>query len=161
MEHYHIRIANDQVAFSAAHFLVVDGAPIEPLHGHDYRVAAKIFAPLDQNHCVVDFVALQEILTGILSELDHHVLLPLENSALRIGMEKGDVEVTWNDRRWVFPRSECCLLEMPNTTTELLARWIAQRLVDALAERTGARPQSVQITVTEGRGWAASCTIDH
>ncbi len=34
--------------------------PARPLHGHDFAVGAEVAGPLDENHYVVDFVALEE-----------------------------------------------------------------------------------------------------
>ena len=59
MEHYHVRIAKDYLVFSAAHFITYDGDVCERLHGHNYRVAAEVAGPLDENHYVVDFIALR------------------------------------------------------------------------------------------------------
>ena len=51
------------------------------------------------------------------------------------------------------------LLPLANTTSELLARHVAQRLLDDLESRTGSRPRSVRIEVAESRGQSALCEI--
>lgn len=160
MEHFRVRIAGDDLVFSAAHFITLAGGLCERLHGHDYRVAAEVSGPLDENHYVVDFVALRQDLKAIVDELDHRVLLPTEHPGLRVKADDREVTATWADRRWVFPRDDCLLLPVPNTTAELLARHIGSRLRDALHSRTGTRPTRVRIEVDEGLGQRAICQLE-
>jgi 6-pyruvoyltetrahydropterin/6-carboxytetrahydropterin synthase len=160
MDHFRVRVTGDDLAFSAAHFITLAGGMCEPLHGHDYRVAAEVSGPLDENYYVVDFVALREDLKAILEELDHRVLLPTEHPIIRVVADDREVTVTWALRRWVFPRGDCLLLPVPNTTAELLARHVGRRLRDALHCRSGVRPTGVQVEVDEGLGRKAICRIE-
>ena len=141
-EHYHVRVEKDYLVFSAAHFITFDGNVCERLHGHNYRVAAEVEGPLDDNHYVLDFLALRDAMRSIVVELDHYMLLPTGHPTIRVEASEQSVEVTFQDRRWVFPRGDCKLLPVPNTTTELLARYIGRRLLDDLTARTGTRPTS-------------------
>jgi 6-pyruvoyltetrahydropterin/6-carboxytetrahydropterin synthase len=148
-ESYHVRIEKDYLVFSAGHFITFDGDVCERLHGHNYRVAAEVFGPLDENHYVVDFIALRDTLKALVDELDHHMLLPTDHPLIRVVADERSVEVTFEERRWVFPRGDCILLPVANTTTELLARYLGLRLLDDLQQRTGSRPKSVRIEVDE------------
>jgi 6-pyruvoyltetrahydropterin/6-carboxytetrahydropterin synthase len=78
---------------------------------------------------------------------------------IRVKADDLEVEVTFRERRWVFPRCDCILLPVPNTTTELLARHIGHKLLAALQARTGARPTLLRIEVDECEGQAAMCEI--
>ena len=159
MGHYRVRISSDSLGFSAGHFITLEGNVCERLHGHDYRVAAEVHGPLDENHYVVDFVALRETLEAILDAFDHRVLLPTGHPLIRVEADDREVEVRFEGRRWVFPRSDCVLLPIPNTTAELLARCIGRRLLDGLEARCGVRPSAVRITVDEGYGQSAVCEL--
>ena len=159
MERYSVRIAQDDLVFSAGHFITYEGDVCEPLHGHDYRVAAEVRGPLDENQYVVDFLALRDALKAIVGELDHRVLLPTEHPRIRVTAGDREVEVTFADRRWVFPRADCGLLPLANTTTELLARHVARRLLDELETRCGARPSDVRIEIAECYGQSAACEL--
>jgi len=161
MEHYHVRIAKDYLVFSAGHFITLEGNVCERLHGHDYRVAAEVHGPLDENHYVIDFLVLRDALQSVLGELDHHVLLPSEHPRIHVAADEDEVEVTFEERRWVFPRGDCVLLPIPNTTTELLARHIGRRLLDELEARHGTRPSLVRIEVDECHGHSAVCELGH
>ena len=155
-ENYHVRVTKDYLVFSAAHFITFNGNICERLHGHNYRMAAEVFGPLDENHYVVDFIALREALRAITAELDHHMLLPTQHPLIRVSASDESVEVTFEDRRWVFPRGDCILLPIANTTTELLARHIGQRLLQALAATGQARPARLRIEVDECFGQLAT-----
>lgn len=159
MQHFHVRISKDDLVFSAGHFITLEGDTCERLHGHNYRVAAEVHGPLDKNHYVVDFLALRDTLREIIGQLDHRVLLPTDHPSIRVAKGKEEIEVTCYERRWTFPGSDCLLLPIPNTTTELLARYLGQRLLDELASRTGRRPSLVRIELEESPGFSAVCQL--
>lgn len=157
---YRVRVAKDYLVFSAAHFITFDGNICERLHGHNYRVAAEWFGPLDENQYVVDFIALRDALRAIVGDLDHYVLLPTEHPTIRVRADETSVEATFAERRWIFPRGDCKLLPVANTTAELLARYIGQRLLADLAAAKGIRTERLQIEVDECYGQAAVCMIE-
>ena len=65
------------------------------------------------------------------------------------------VDVRYEDREWRFPRGDCVLLPIENTTAELLARYIAGRLLGALRERHGYTPAALRVEVEENVGQSA------
>ncbi|HZZ71531.1 MAG TPA: 6-pyruvoyl tetrahydropterin synthase family protein [Pirellulales bacterium] len=152
---YHVRIAKDYLIFSAAHFITYGGDVCERLHGHNYRVAAEVFGPLDENHYVFDFVALREILKELVGEWDHRMLLPTEHPLIRVERQGAEVEARFRDRRWVFPADDCLLLPIPNTTTELLARLLGENLIARLEQTSGRAPDRVLIEIDECDGQLA------
>ncbi len=158
-ESYCVRMKKDYLVFSAAHFITFNGNVCERLHGHNYRVTAEVPGPLDENSYVVDFIALRDTLKAIVDELDHHMLLPTSHPTIHVVADERSVEVTHEDRRWVFPRCDCILLPVPNTTAELLARYIGRRLLDDLQKRIGQRPKIVRIEVDECEGQSAVCEL--
>lgn len=158
-ESYHVRVTKDYLVFSAAHFITFNGDICERLHGHNYRVAAEVFGPLDENQYVVDFIALRDTLKGIVDELDHHMLLPTEHPLIRVEADEREVVATFRERRWVFPREDCVLLPLVQTTAELLARFIGERLGEELLERTGTRPGRLRVEVDECFGQLGVCEI--
>jgi len=151
-ESYHIRLEKEHHVFSAAHFITYNGNVCERLHGHNYSVAVEIFGPLDENHYVVDFIAARDCLRTILDELEHRMLLPEHHPQIKVAADDREVVVTFEDRRWIFPRGDCVILPVANTTAELLARYLGGRLLDALEKRTGARPARITVAVDENHG---------
>ena len=156
-EQYHAEVTKDYLVFSAAHFITYGGDICERLHGHNYRVAAEVHGQLDENHYVVDFIVVRNALEQIVQAWDHHMLLPTQHSEIRVAPFSDatfgeQVEVTFRDRRWTFPREDCILLEIPNTTTELLARLIGKKLLEAIETETSTRPTEVRVAVDENHG---------
>jgi 6-pyruvoyltetrahydropterin/6-carboxytetrahydropterin synthase len=156
---YHVHLTKDFLVFSAAHFITYGGNLCERLHGHNYRVAAEVYGPLDENQYVIDFIALRETLRELVLELDHHMLLPERHPTIHVVAGDASVEVTFEDRRWVFPRGDCVILPLENTTAELLARYLGQRLLEALEQRTGVRPQRLRMEVDECEGQWGVCEL--
>ncbi|HXT57707.1 MAG TPA: 6-pyruvoyl tetrahydropterin synthase family protein [Pirellulales bacterium] len=159
-ESYWVRVTKDYLVFSAGHFITFNGNVCERLHGHNYRVTAEVFGPLDENHYVIDFIALRNALQTIVLELDHHMLLPTGHPTIKVTADERSVEAVFEDRRWAFPRGDCVLLPVPNTTAELLARYIGRRLLDDLAAKTGARPKRLRIAVDECEGQVGVCELE-
>jgi 6-pyruvoyltetrahydropterin/6-carboxytetrahydropterin synthase len=135
-ERYHVRLEKERFVFSAAHFITYAGDVCEPLHGHNYHVYVEVEGPLDENQYVIDFIALRDALQAIVDSLDHRVLLPTQHPMIHVqeeqGGEQAEVIAAFGKRRWVFPRQDCVLLPVANTTAELLARYIAERLAESL-----------------------------
>ena len=154
-----IRVGGDRLVFSAAHFILLEGGACEPLHGHNYRVAAEIAGPLNDASCVADFLAVEHALRAVLDELDHRVLVATEQAAIQTTTTETEVELRFAGRRWVFPKSDCCLLPLPSTTAELLAGHVGRRLVEKLAAAGIPRPEGVRVEIEESPGRAAVCEL--
>lgn len=158
---FSIRVASDDLMFSAGHFITLTDGHCERLHGHSYRVTAELHGPLDAAECVIDFVAVRDALKQILAELDHRVLLPDRHPTIHVAAGPNEVEVAFSDRRWVFPADECRLLPLANTTNELLGEYIARRLSAELRARFGEQLlwERIRIEVGEGTGFSAVCEL--
>ena len=156
-----VRVVKDSLVFSAAHFITFNGNVCERLHGHNWRVEAAIDGSLDQNSYVFDFIALRDGLAALVAELDHRVLLPTLHPLIKVRTNANgrEVEVHFEDRRWVFPSEDCRLLEIANTTAELIAGWIARQLIERLNLRTHAGLSGLRVSVEENFGQWADCRI--
>ncbi|MGE3641677.1 MAG: 6-pyruvoyl tetrahydropterin synthase family protein, partial [Pirellulales bacterium] len=135
-ESYGVRLAKAEHVFSAAHFITFDGH-CERLHGHNYRVAVEIRGALNDDSLVVDFIAVRAALREIVAQLDHVVLLPTEHPDLAVEVVGEEVQAVLEERRWVFPRGDCRLLPLANTTAELLSAHIGRQLKEVLEGRCG------------------------
>jgi 6-pyruvoyltetrahydropterin/6-carboxytetrahydropterin synthase len=151
-ECYSVRVSKDYLVFSAAHFITYDGNICEPLHGHNYRVTAEVEGALDENHYVIDFVWLRDTLLELVAVLDHRVLLPTEHEAIRVTASEQEIETTFEERRWIFPREDCVLLPIANTTSERLAWYLANALTDRLTARGITAWSRIRLEVDENEG---------
>ena len=156
---YHVHLAKENMVFSAAHFITFNGHVCERLHGHNYRVRVEVAGPLDENQYVVDFIALRDALQAIVEQLDHYTLLPTNHPLIKVVTKDREVEVTFDDRRWVFPRGDCVLLPVINTTAELLARFIGQSLRAEFEAKTGVRLKQLTVAVDENAGQWGVCEL--
>ena len=156
---YCVRLEKESLIFSAAHFITFAGNICERLHGHNYRVFAEVYGPLDENEYVIDFIALRDALQAITQELDHRMLLPKSHPTINVQADEKEVLVTFEDRRWVFPLDDCAILPMNNTTAERLAEYISERLMAALNTQGITNIQKLVLGVDENEGqWAIKTT---
>ena len=158
-ERYTVRVTKDYLVFSTGHFITFDGDKCERLHGHNYRVAVEVDAPLDANHYAFDFIALRDLTREITDELDHRMLVPATSPLLKCDVSAERVTIRFARKEWVFPREDCIVLPIPNTTTELLAKHVAQKLITALKARHHFVPDVVRVEVEENFGQSATYEV--
>jgi 6-pyruvoyltetrahydropterin/6-carboxytetrahydropterin synthase len=152
---FKVRVTKDYLVFCSGHFITYEGDLCERLHGHNYRTAVEVEGELDRNHYVVDFIALKDMTKGITDALDHRMLLPTQNKLIRLAEEGSNIRVSYRDRFWSFPRDECVLLPIANTTAELLAEFIAGRLRQEMDNRRWENPKVLRVEVEESFGQSA------
>lgn len=154
MDQFRVKVSKDGHVFAAAHFITYGDGDDEPLHGHNYRVGAEVSGPLDEHHLVIDFLRLKRELAAVVAPLDHRVLLAAGNPTLPVERSDGEVVVRSRSGRYVFPEGHVLVLDIPNTTAELIAGWIADRLLERLGD--AARPLlCLEIELEETTGQSA------
>ncbi len=154
---YKVRVSKDYLVFCSGHFITYAGGECERLHGHNYRAAVEVEDDLDENHYVFDFIALKDLTRAITDELDHRMLLPTRSRLITLEDDGSNCVVRYRDRHWSFPRDECVLLPIANTTAELLADYIAGRLYAAFQEKGLPIPRLLRVEVEESFGQLAVC----
>jgi 6-pyruvoyltetrahydropterin/6-carboxytetrahydropterin synthase len=159
MHRYTVRVSKDYLGFCSAHFIVFQEDQCERLHGHNYRVAAELEDDLNADSLVFDFITLKKVLKGITDELDHRMLVPLRSRSLEVECTDAAVRISRRDKEWILPRGDCVLLEIENTTAELLATWIAERLVAELERGWSTAPKRLLVEVEESPGQRASVEV--
>ncbi len=155
-ERYHVRVTKDYLVFSSGHFISYEGDKCERLHGHNYRASVEVEGPLDENFYVFDFIALKNHTKAITDELDHRMMLPTKNRVILLEESSRSIRVRYKEREWVFPREDCVLLPIENTTAELLARYIGGRLREDLRTTYRFVPEVLRVEVEESFGQSAT-----
>ncbi len=155
-ERYKVRVTKDHLVFCCGHFISYHGHQCERLHGHNYRAAIEVEGPLQGDYYVFDFVALKQRTKEITDELDHHMLLATQNPIIHVEESNSSVRVRYHDREWIFPRGDCILLPIENTTAELIARYLAGRLLEVLRTCEGYVPEVLRVEVEEAPGQSAT-----
>ncbi len=153
-----INVSGLHLRFAAAHFTTFAGE-CEPLHGHNYAVAAQLEGELTPDSWLFDFVELRRVVAGLCQELDHAFLLPTENHNLAVAHSDGHYTITFDDRRYVIPEAEVRALPIDNSTAERLAEWLAGRLANEIRARGATNLSSLTVTVEEAPGQSASFTL--
>jgi len=154
---YRVSVTKDYLVFSSAHFITFAGHRCEGLHGHNYRVRVTIEGALnEESWFVFDFVELKGIMKRLCDEIDHLVLLPLESDRVKVVEEGEVVRVSVDGKpRYVFPRKDCALLPVPNTTVEMLARLLTIRLKAAIRPEALPDLTAIEMEVEENFGQVA------
>jgi 6-pyruvoyltetrahydropterin/6-carboxytetrahydropterin synthase len=158
-ERFKVRVTKDHLVFCSGHFISYEGDKCERLHGHNYRATVEIEGGLDENRYVFDFIALKHRTKAITDELDHRMMLATRNPLITVEEGQNAVRVRYRDREWLFPRDDCVLLPIENTTAELLARYLAQRLLEDLRRVHHYEPDVLRVEVEENIGQSATCEL--
>lgn len=156
IETFKVHVTKDHLVFCSGHFISYEGDRCERLHGHNYRTAVEIEGELDDNYYVFDFIALKHRTKAITDELDHRMMLPTRNTFIKLEETSRGIHVRYREREWLFPREDCVLLPIENTTAELLARYIAGRLLEDLRKQHAYRPRVLRVEVEENIGQSAT-----
>ena len=146
--HNQFKVSVTRTTLSSRPRITFRGHRCETLHGHNYRTRVSVGGGLDpETAFVIDCAELKQVMKRLVDEIDHRVLLPLQNAKLQITEEGDSVTVAYEGvRRYVFPKRDCALLPIPNTTVEMLAQYLAVRARLEL-ERTGG--DAVSLTSVE------------
>src|SRR5688572_9018725 len=154
---FRVSVTKDYLVFASAHFITFAGHRCEGLHGHNYRVRVTLDGEIDEESWFVfDFVTLKKIMRRLCDEIDHKVLLPLQNPKVQVAEDGDTVRVAYEGKpRYVFPRNDCALLPVTNTTVEMLAEMLTDRL-RAHLEATGAHGiTAIEMELEENFGQTA------
>ena len=139
---FSVSVTKDYLVFASAHFITFAGHRCEGLHGHNYRASVTLEGELDEETWFVfDFVMLKQIMRRLCDEIDHKVLLPLENPRLQVVEDGESVTVAYEGKpRYLFPRVDCALLPIPEH--------------DCGDARGAARQSPARRAGVDGRAWS-------
>jgi 6-pyruvoyltetrahydropterin/6-carboxytetrahydropterin synthase len=152
---YEVHVTKDYLGFCSGHFITYDGSLCETLHGHNYRASIRLAGQPDPNHYVYNFTTIKRMMRQICDELDHRMLLPRDNPLIAIEDDGESITARYKNRRYCFPREDVVLIPIPNTTAEMLARYLCGRVRAWLAEHGAAQLSTIAIEVEESPGQSA------
>lgn len=143
-----VKIEGGNMDFNSAHFITY-GGKCERLHGHNYTVLVEIEGELGEDKLVFDFTILKRLTKEICQRLNHRFLLPLENPHLRLIASPHEWEIHFENRRYIFPRSDVIELPIDNSSAERIAEYICGELCTMLAEYDIANLHTIMVGVAE------------
>jgi 6-pyruvoyltetrahydropterin/6-carboxytetrahydropterin synthase len=155
---FRVQVSKDYLVFASAHFITFRGHQCETLHGHNYRVGVAVEGTVDSETLfVLDFSVLKQIARRLVDEIDHKVLLPKENPKLSYREEGQRIAVDYfGEPTYVFPRADCAILPIPNSTAEMLAQYLGTRVRDELASSGYRHLDLLEVEVEENYGQSAT-----
>jgi 6-pyruvoyltetrahydropterin/6-carboxytetrahydropterin synthase len=155
---FRVQVSKDYLVFASAHFITFRGHQCESLHGHNYRVGVMVEGAVDEECLfVVDFSLLKKIVRKLADEIDHKVLLPTKNPKLAYRTEGDMLHVDYFGKpTYVFPRSDCALLPIPNSTAEMLAEYLALQVRAELMKDGYTHLTLLELEVEENFGQSAT-----
>jgi len=155
---FRVEVSKDYLVFASAHFITFRVHQCESLHGHNYRVGVAVEGAVDAECLfVLDFSVLKRIVRKLVDEIDHKVLLPTENSKLAFHESGAQLAVDYfGEPKYVFPRSDCALLPIANTTAEMLAQYLGRATHDQLMSDGYRHLTLLELEVEENYGQSAT-----
>jgi 6-pyruvoyltetrahydropterin/6-carboxytetrahydropterin synthase len=155
---FRVQVSKDYLVFASAHFITFKGHQCETLHGHNYRVGVAVEGTLDSETLfVLDFSILKQITRQLVDRIDHKVLLPTLNPKLSFREENERVSVDYfGQPTYVFPKRDCALLPIPNSTAEMLAQYLGTQVREELASGGDTHLTNLELEVEENYGQSAT-----
>ena len=140
------------IRFSACHF-IPRHEKCSRLHGHSYILRLRLEGDIGEDGMVMDFVILKKELKSFIEEFDHKTLLPGRSDEVALTISDESVEAVSNGKRYVFPRMDVVILDVPTTTAEEMAKMMVERLIQNV--RFPPNVRSVSVGLDEERGQTA------
>jgi 6-pyruvoyltetrahydropterin/6-carboxytetrahydropterin synthase len=154
---FRVQVSKDYLVFASAHFITFRGHQCEALHGHNYRVGVAVEGTVDQECLfVLDFSVLKQMTRRLVDAIDHKVLLPTLNPKLGFRDDGDRVAVDYfGTPTYVFPKRDCAMLPIRNTTAEMLAQYLGTQVRDELGKGGHAHLSLLELEVEENYGQSA------
>jgi 6-pyruvoyltetrahydropterin/6-carboxytetrahydropterin synthase len=157
---FDVRVGKEELRFAAAHFITFGREGCEPLHGHNYRVRVSLTGSLNESGYVHDFIGLKDLVREVVEPWDHRVLLATRNPRIEVEERADRIAARCGDSEYAFPRSDVRLLPIHNTTAELLAQLISDRLLERLSTSGSDGVERLEVEVEEAPGQSACFALD-
>jgi 6-pyruvoyltetrahydropterin/6-carboxytetrahydropterin synthase len=125
---FSIEVAKDYFNFASAHFLIFSNGQRESLHGHNYQVSVVMEGELDPAGVVLDFISFKPLVKRICDGLDHRTLIQSASPVIALRERPHEIELRYKQQKIILPRQDVLLLPLINTSTELLAEYVAGQI---------------------------------
>lgn len=151
-----IEVSKEYLKFSAAHFTIFTATERERLHGHNYSVAIKVTAPVDENGLCFPYGELKTRMRALCDTLDEYTILPADSPHLSISEQDCYYRVEFNGEVMLLLQSDTLVLPIRNSTVEEFSRYLLQTLMQDDAFFRDNHCVHAELTVYSGPGQSAS-----
>ena len=156
-----IDIDKEDLKFSAAHFTIFSRTERERLHGHNFRVAVSVTAPVGQDGMCFNYQKLKKRVRRLCAELDEYTLLPAESPYLNVAEDDNHYIAKFHEETLYFAKPDTKLLPVRNTTVEEFSRYLLFRLLEDTNFIESEKIRRVELKVSSGPGqWGTACWED-
>ncbi|HWH79816.1 MAG TPA: 6-carboxytetrahydropterin synthase, partial [Candidatus Binatus sp.] len=108
---------------------------------------------LDRAGVVLDFISFKPLVKQICDSLDHRTLIQTESSIINVRRRAKEVEIRYRQQKIILPKTDVILLPLANTSTELLAEYVAQQIRRRVkAKFHNVKIRAMEVGVEEARG---------
>ena len=153
---FSIKVYKQYFNFASSHFMIFENGTREPLHGHNYRVQVRGEAPELAGDMVFDFLDIKPIVREICDSLDHKLLIPKDNTKLKIFTDKKNYVIeTPDESHFSIPMTDVLLLPILNTSAERIAVYISDEIRKKVISKFGFAFNSLEVEVEETPGQSA------
>ena len=150
---FSIEVAKDYFNFASAHFLIFSNGQREPLHGHNYQVSVVMEGELDPAGVVLDFISFKPLVKRICDSLDHRTLIQTASPVITLRQRPHEIELRYKQQKIILPRQDVLLLPLINTSTELLAEYVAGQICRRVRRNfPKSQIRYLEVGVEEARG---------
>lgn len=150
---YSLHLAKQNFSFAVSHFTIFGPKTAERMHGHNYRVSFNLSCESlkEDLGMAFDFNEIKPLLKQACDDLDEFILLPAQSPYLKITTSDHEVEVRFDQKRYLFPLQDVCLLPVANVTVEALASLLHSRIKTKLRREWKITKLAVTLEETPGQ----------
>ena len=159
MKKRHVSVSGVRLKFASAHMATL-GNELEPLHGHNYSVSVKVEGTLSNDYWVIDFSKIKSITRNICDRLAHKFLLQAKSNLLSSTLEKETWSLSFGSRIYQFPQEDVAVLDIENSTAELLAEWICHQIDQELFNSKQTNINLITVEVEEMPGQSGGFQLE-
>jgi len=125
-----LELFQENMKFSAGHFIILSKAEREPFHGHNFRVYLAITTTVGDTGISFDFRLYKKKVRELCQQLDHSFLIPSRSKFLKIKTYSDHYEIFFNQEKLVFLKKDVKLLPIRNISVEELSYWFITQLTE-------------------------------
>ena len=156
---FSIQIQKQKLKFSSTHFTIFSSQRAERLHGHNYQVGLKIYfqnMPKDEG-LLIEFHPLKKAVQKICYQLDEKILIPENSPHLEVksSPQGENIQIQSCQKFYSFPKEDCKILQISNTSSECLAQWFHKEL---RKEFSSFSFEKYEVTIEESSGQSVTYT---
>lgn len=150
-----IRLAKQNMKFSAAHFTIFSATERERLHGHNFIVEVDLHAHMLGNGLCFDYGIYKDRVVALCRELNEWMILPTQSPHLQIEDAGEQIIAVFNGQRIPFLKHDVKLLPIANATLEEFAAWFLVRLSEDPEALRAHAIDAIEVRVLSGPGQSA------